>query len=123
MYTLTVEGTKRQYPEGTTFEDVAAAYQDKYDGQIALVAADGKIRELFKPVEQDCEVTFFTLKDDVGHKTYVRTATMMLVKAIEDVAGKELAGSIKVEFAIGRGYYVHSTENHLIQNLLTRLYL
>ena len=24
------------------------------------------------------------------------------------------AGSIKVEFAIGRGYYVHSTENHLI---------
>ena len=114
MYTLTVEGTKRQYPEGTTFEDVAAAYQDKYDGQIALVAADGKIRELFKPVEQDCEVTFFTLKDDVGHKTYVRTATMMLVKAIEDVAGKELAGSIKVEFAIGRGYYVHSTEKHLI---------
>ena len=103
MYTLTVEGTKRQYPQGTTFEDVASAYQDKYENLIALVAADGKIRELFKPVEQDCEVKFFTLKDDVGHKTYVRTATMMLVKAISDVLGAELAKTIRVEFAIGRG--------------------
>ena len=114
MYTLTVEGTKRHYPEGTTFEEVAAAYQDKYEGQIALVAADGKIRELFKQVEQDCEITFFTLKDDVGHKTYVRSATMMLVKAIEDVAGKDLARSIRVEFAIGRGYYVHPTNGYTV---------
>lgn len=115
MYTLTVEGTKRQYPQGTTFEDVASAYQDKYENLIALVAADGKIRELFKPVEQDCEVKFFTLKDDVGHKTYVRTATMMLVKAISDVLGAELAKTIRVEFAIGRGYYVHSTTDHKIE--------
>ena len=115
MYTLTVEGTKRQYPQGTTFEDVASAYQDKYENLIALVAADGKIRELFKPVEQDCEVKFFTLKDDVGHKTYVRTATMMLIKAISDVLGAELAKTIRVEFAIGRGYYVHSTTDHKIE--------
>ena len=115
MYTLTVEGTKRQYPQGTTFEDVASAYQDKYENLIALVAADGKIRELFKPVEQDCEVKFFTLKDDVGHKTYVRTATMMLVKAISDVLGAKLAKTIRVEFAIGRGYYVHSTTDHKIE--------
>lgn len=115
MYTVTVEGTKRQYPEGTTFEDVASAYQDQYCGLIALVAADGKIRELFKPIEQDCEVKFFTLKDDVGSKTYVRTATMMLLKAIQDVAGKDFARSVRVEFAIGRGYYVHSTANYQME--------
>ena len=41
----------------------------------ALAARDGKIRELFKKLTRDCEVTFFTLKDDVGNKTYVRSAS------------------------------------------------
>ena len=101
MITVKINGEERQYPQGATYEDVANDYQQEYENLIALAARDGKIRELFKKLTRDCEVTFFTLKDDVGNKTYVRSATMLFLKAVFDVYGREAAQSCRVEFAIG----------------------
>lgn len=100
-----VEGEERTYEKGTTFETIANDYQEKYDHQIALVIVNGKMKELFKTLKEDCTVSFLTLKDDTGHKTYVRTVIMMFLKAAQDVIGPEMLDKIKVEFALGRGYY------------------
>lgn len=108
MVTVTIHGEKKQYEQGTSFETIAEEYQKDYDGMIAVAAANGKIRELFKKVTRDCEVDFFTMGDAVGHKTYVRTATMLFLKAVHDVFGAEAAQNSRVEFAIGHGYYVSS---------------
>lgn len=106
MITVKINGEERQYPQGATYEDVANDYQQEYENLIALAARDSKIRELFKKLTRDCEVTFFTLKDDVGNKTYVRSATMLFLKAVFDVYGREAAQSCRVEFAIGNGSYI-----------------
>ena len=106
MITVKVNGEERQYPQGATYEDVANDYQEEYDNLIALAARDGKIRELFKKLTRDCEITFFTLKDDVGNKTYVRSATMLFLKAVFDVFGRETVQNCRVEFAIGNGSYI-----------------
>lgn len=106
MITVKINEEERQYPQGATYEDVANDYQQEYENLIALAARDGKIRELFKKLTRDCEVTFFTLKDDVGNKTYVRSATMLFLKAVFDVYGREAAQSCRVEFAIGNGSYI-----------------
>lgn len=111
MVTVRVEGQTRQYPVGTTYETIASEFQTKYDGLIALVNVGGKIRELSKKAINNCEISFFTLKDDVGHKTYVRTATMILMKAIHDVAGLEKARGCRLEFTVGNGYFVQANEN------------
>lgn len=110
MVTVTIEGNKKQYPIGTAYEVIAAEYQDKYDGLIGLVAVDGKIKELFKQVKKDCEISFFTLKDDVGHKTYVRTATMLFLKALSDVFGDNVAQAARVEFAVKNGTYIAAAD-------------
>ena len=110
MITVKINGEERQYPQGATYEDVANDYQQEYENLIALAARDGKIRELFKKLTRDCEVTFFTLKDDVGNKTYVRSATMLFLKAVFDVYGREAALSCRVEFAIGNGSYISPKE-------------
>lgn len=106
MFTITINGEPKQYPQGTTYETIVKLYQEQYDNMIAVVAANGKIRELFKKVTKDCRVDFFTLKDDVGYKTYVRTATMLFLKAVFDVFGAEAAQNCRVEFAIGHGSYI-----------------
>lgn len=106
MITVNINGEERQYPQGATYEDVANDYQKEYDNLIALAARDGKIRELFKKLTRDCEITFFTLKDDVGNKTYVRSATMLFLKAVFDVFGRETVQNCRVEFAIGNGSYI-----------------
>ena len=106
MITVTIAGEKKQYEEGTTYEKIAQEYQEQYNGLIGLVAVNGKIKELFKQLKKDCELSFFTLQDDVGHKTYVRTATMLFLKAVSDVFGDDIAQEARVEFAVGNGSYI-----------------
>lgn len=106
MVTVTINGEKKAYPQGTTFEAIVEEYQEQYDHMIAVVAVNGKIRELFKKLTKDCTLDFFTLKDDVGYKTYVRTATMLFLKGVHDVFGPEAAAAGRVDFAIGHGSFV-----------------
>ena len=106
MVTITIDGIAKTYPKGTTYETIVGEYQSSYDGMIALVLEDGKIRELMKTANKDCTLSFITLKDTIGHKTYVRTALMTLIKAAQDVLGTEKVHKIKVEFVIGQGYYL-----------------
>ena len=106
MIKVLVNGVSKKYAEGTTYEQIAKEYQEQYDGLIGLVAVNGKIRELFKTLKKDCEISVFTLKDDVGYKTYVRTATMLFLKAVYDLFGNETAQKARVEFAVGNGSYI-----------------
>lgn len=105
MVTVTIHGEKKEYEAGTVYETIVKEYQEQYDSQIALVTVNGKIRELFKKLKKDCEISFFTVKDPIGHKAYVRTAVMLMIKALQDVAGADKLERVKVEFAIGPGYY------------------
>lgn len=102
MAKITIDEVTGEYPDGMTYEEIADAYQDRYENTIALVLEDGKIRELIKTVHKDCTLSFLTLKDSIGHKAYVRTAVMVLLRAAADVIPE---ANIKVEFAIGPGYY------------------
>lgn len=108
MATVTILENKKEYPVGTTYEAIANDYQGEYDDLIALVYVNGKMTELSKKLKGDCELSFITLHESAGHKTYVRTATFLLLKAVSDLLGVESACDIKVEFSIGKGYYCSS---------------
>lgn len=123
---VTIDGKVFAYPKGTTYEEIAAKHQEAFEHQIALVVVNGKIRELMKCVEKDCTLSFLTLQDDAGHKTYVRTAIMLLMKAIYDTIGVEKIEKIKVDFAIGQGYYCDmrgdfSVNRSLIEQINVRM--
>ena len=81
MVTITIDGKEYYYEEGIKYEIIAKEFQKNYDDPIALVVVDGKIRELMKRVSSDCTLNFITCRDMIGHKTYVRTAIMMMMKA------------------------------------------
>ena len=94
MAKIIINGVEKEYREGTSYEAIANEYQAEYGNMIALVLEDYKIRELIKTVQKDCRLSFLTLKDSIGHKTYVRTATMMLVKAVYDVLGADVVEKV-----------------------------
>lgn len=106
MYTITINEEKKLFPQGATFENIAEAYQEQYNNMIAVIAVDGKITELFKEITKDCKVDFFTLCDDIGSKTYVRTATMLFLKSVFDIFGSDACHSSSVEFTVGNGYFI-----------------
>ena len=105
MVTITIDGKEYYYEEGIKYEIIAKEFQKNYDDPIALVTVDGKIRELMKRVSRDCIIDFITCRDLIGHKTYVRTAIMMMMKAISDEYGTGSTNHVKVNFTIGPGYY------------------
>lgn len=122
MVKIKINGEEKLYEEGIKYEIIAKEYQYLYKEPIALVIVNGKIRELMKRVTKDCELSFVTYGNPIGHKTYVRSAIMLLMKAIKDVAGMETAAATKVEFCIGAGYYCQlKGEKKLDDKQITRI--
>lgn len=111
QFTVTINGKNETYGADTSFGQIAASHQADYDSPIGLVLEDGKIRELHKMLNKDCQLSFVTLKDQIGHKTYVRSATMLLFTAIGHVLGNDVAERARIAFTIGRGYYCHLHED------------
>ena len=106
MVTIKVNGEERKYQKGTSLEVVSKDFQKDYDAQILIAIKNDKIKELAKKVENDGdEIRFLTMRDKIGHATYVRSATLLLVKAVADVVGDIEKSKIKVEFSLGHGYY------------------
>ena len=95
---IVIDGKSYEYEKGTTFKKIAEDFKELYDAQIAVCIFNGKIRELVKKADKDGNLEFITVKHPIGHKTYIRTATMMMLKALYDVLGKEHVGKAKIEF-------------------------
>lgn len=117
---VTVDGVVTEYAEDAVFEEVASRHQEEYGNQIALVIANGKMRELHKRIKEDCTVSFLTLKDPIGHRAYVRTVKMMFLKAITDIVGRDDLERVKVEFAVSNGYYCTVTGNVQVTDQLAQ---
>lgn len=106
MITVKINGEERQFSKGTTFETIAKDYGNNLDAPILIAVENGKIRELAKEAKKDnAEISFLTLRDKIGYSTYVRSACLLLVKAVSDVIGDIKKGKIKVEFSLAQGYY------------------
>ena len=106
MPTVMIKGAIHQYDKGVAFESIVREYQEQFNNSIALVFFNGKMKELNKRLEKDGVISFITTKDSAGHNAYVRTAQMLLVKAVRDIL-KEQGDSVhvKIEFALGNAIY------------------
>ncbi|MCR5403529.1 MAG: nucleoside kinase [Butyrivibrio sp.] len=121
MPVITISAVPKEYERGITYETIAQEYQKFYDARIAAVIFNGKIRELMKPVKKDGVLSFVTVSDSIGYKTMRRTAVMMLIKAVKDVAGVEKLSTTKVEFTIGNGYYCTIKGTDVTDELVGRI--
>lgn len=95
----------REYPEGTTYLEIAEEYQKDYPEDIVLVFVDGKLQELTKQIKGDCVLKFETTADQAGHKTYKRSMSLMLVKAVYDVGHHENIEKVRIHYSVSKGYY------------------
>ena len=102
---LTINGETREFPVGTSYKEVVKEYEETSLAPVILVIAGGKLRELHKKARRDGEVQLVTTKDRIGNKTYKRTACLVLLKAIYDLAGKEKVDKVVLHYSVGSGFY------------------
>lgn len=104
-YCVTVGKEKRSYEEGTSYQAIARDFQKDYPHDIVLAFVDGRLQELHKTLQADCAVEFETTGGSAGHKTYKRSMSLLLVKAIYDVAPREAIGKVRIHYSVSKGYY------------------
>lgn len=105
MYHVKVKDEIREYEEGTTYLQIAKDFQKDYSHAIVLTYVNGKLQELYKPLKSDCELRFETIGDSIGHKTYKRSMSLMLVKAVYDVTNREEIEKVRIHYSVSKGYY------------------
>lgn len=66
---------------------------------------DGRLRELHKQLKKDCELEFVTTEDEIGHKTYQRSLSLLLVKAVYHVGGYDKIRHVMLHFSAGSGFF------------------
>lgn len=114
MVKVTIGDSTKEYPKGIRFADVVKEYEGTTDAPIILVIANRKLRELHKKINNDCRVEFITTRDGIGNKTYKRSACLILLKAIYDVAGKENISKVVLHYSVGSGYYFTMKGNTIL---------
>lgn len=105
MVKLTINGKVWEYPDGITYKEVVQDFEKEADSPVIAVLAGGKLRELYKKATGDCDVKLVTTRSTIGNNTYKRTACLILLKAIYDVAGKENINKVVLHYSVGSGYY------------------
>ena len=80
MVQVTIGTETKEFPQGTTWAQVAAQYQEQYENDILLVQINGKLQELHKTVRSG-NVHFITAEEKPGMSAYQRSATLLLLKA------------------------------------------
>ena len=97
----------REYPQGTTWAQVAEEYQSGFEHDILLVQIGGKLQELHKTV-RDGSLRFITAEEKPGMSAYQRSATLLMLKALYAVAGAERVEKVIVDFSVGKGFFVEA---------------
>lgn len=120
MIQVTVLDETFEYNYGISLEEISRDFQGHYPHQIILARLNGKLKELFEKVTEDCQVEFLTIGDKIGEQTYRRTATFILTKAVRDMFGSD--SRLIVQFSVHRGYYCEicgkkSVDDEQIKNL------
>lgn len=120
MIKATVNQSIYEVKEGTTLSDFAKQVQLPQEPIILLAYMDGKLRELFTPMTKDCHVRFVTLKEQAGYMAYKRTATLMFLKACEDLLGTGATTKIALDYSIGNSIFCDFLEGRVIDEAFAR---
>lgn len=120
MIKATVNQSIYEVKEGTTLSDLAKQVQLPQELIILLAYMDGKLRELFTPMTKDCHVRFVTLKEQAGYMAYKRTATLMFLKACEDLLGTGATTKIALDYSIGNSIFCDFLEDRVIDEAFAR---
>lgn len=112
---VTVKDKVHTVARGTKLSELAKCVEADYVHDIILAKRDGRLCELHKTLDRDCHVTFLTTADKDGYRTYVRGMFFLMICAIYKVCGKDKINKVRIEHAIGNGYY-GEIDGHVVIN-------
>ena len=119
-YKVTIGENIYTCPAGTPYAEIAADLQPDYDHDILLVNRNGKLRELHRTLDRNCTLSMITAADKPGYQSYERSAVLLLIKALYDVAGRENVERVMVEFSLSSALFLRAKGNFTLDHAFLR---
>ena len=79
------DGSVRQYEQGITPLDIAKSISEGLARNVLAAKVNGKVVELYRPIEQDAAVQLLTWNDEEGKEVFWHTSAHLLASAIEEL--------------------------------------
>ena len=95
-----IHDVEKQYPVGTTYETVSREYQCEDEDIIVLAKKNNHLRELRSKLEPGGITSFVTTASAEGQLVYKRSITLLMLKAVYDLYGKEAMRDVRVLYSV-----------------------
>ena len=76
------DGSVRQYEAGVTSLDIAKSISEGLARNVLAAKVNGKVMELYRPINEDSNVQLLTWNDDEGKSTFWHTSAHLLASAL-----------------------------------------
>ncbi len=123
MIQVNVCGQTKEFPSGTTYAEIAGSWEGVDGHKILLVKEnDYKLHEMDRKAKKDCSLSFLTIADKEGRDTYKRSLCLMMLKAFDNVLGRD-GVHVWIRFTVSGGLYCTLDCDHatLSQELLDQV--
>lgn len=123
MIQVKVCGQTKEFPSGTTYAEIAGSWEGVDGHKILLVKEnDYKLHEMNRKAKKDCSLSFLTIADKEGRDTYKRSLCLMMLKAFDNVLGRD-GVHVWIRFTVSGGLYCTLDCDHatLSQELLDQV--
>ena len=79
------DGSVRQFESGVTPLDVAKSISEGLARNVLAAKVDGKVMELYRPINDDATIQLLTWNDEDGKKTFWHTSAHLLATALQEL--------------------------------------
>ena len=96
------DGSVREYAKGTTGMQIAESISSRLAQEVLAISVNEQVRDLMRPIEEDCTVRLHKFEDPEGKHTFWHTSAHLMAEALQ-----ELYPGIKFGIgpAIENGFY------------------
>ena len=99
---ITLKNGQREFENGMTPLEIAGQLSQELKKQALCARVDGKIVELWQPIDHDCELEILTFEDDEAKRVLRHTASHVLAQAVKKLHPE---AKLAIGPAIDNGFY------------------
>lgn len=79
------DNSVKEFDKGSSANDIAVSISKKLADEILVAEVNGKMKDLFSPVNEDAKIVLHKFDSDKGKEVYWHTTSHMMAQAIEEL--------------------------------------
>ncbi len=79
------DGSVREYAKGTTGMQIAESISSRLAQEVLAISVNEQVRDLMRPIEEDCTVKLHKFDDPEGKHTFWHTSAHLMAEALQEL--------------------------------------